>query len=139
MLLSPQTRKGIEITIRGFIGAVKYLLSVGVKYVMAAIFNQDRIEQNFGKQRAACGGGRNPTVHQYMHNQNSIYLQRKLRLKRKGANTEADDDEESKLDDTPLPKRPKTSARRLIMPQHHLDAVMLQEGPSYEDAEPMEE
>lgn len=72
MLLSAQTRVGIEMTIRGFIGVTKHLLEpvanggVGTKFIMARVFSQDVLEIYFSKQRASCGANRNPNERQYL-------------------------------------------------------------------------
>lgn len=119
MLLSLPTRVGIEITVRGFTAAVKYLLTpvseggAGCKYIMAGVFNQDGLEQYFSKQRGLCGSNKNPTADQFLRNQNKLHLLQGLRTKRKGANTEGSQD--STLSATPLAKRRKPN-RPLIYP-----------------------
>lgn len=62
MLLSRQTLEGIYITVNGFIGAVKYMLSIGAKFINARVFCQDPLEQYFSKQRAAGGAQNSVTV-----------------------------------------------------------------------------
>ncbi|XP_034245722.1 uncharacterized protein LOC117647860 [Thrips palmi] len=131
MLLSLQTRVGIEITIRGFIGAAKYLLTpvseggAGCKFIMAGVFNQDGLEQYFSKQRGLCGSNRNPTADQFLRNQNKLHLLQGLRTKRKGSNTEASED--PTLSTAPLPKRRKTS-RPLIYPIREEEEENMQVG-----------
>jgi len=115
MLLSSQTLQGIEITIRGFEGAVKYLLSRGAKFIMAHVFSSDFIEQSYSRHRGAVGGGSNPTVDQYLRNQNAFHLLRNLRLERKRANVEMEKTG-GEVDMAPLLKKKKTVRRKLISP-----------------------
>lgn len=120
LMLSLPTRVGIEITIRGFTAAVKYLLTptseggAGCKFIMAGVFNQDGLEQYFSKQRGLCGGNKNPTADQFLRNQNKLHLLQGLKTKKKGANTEGCQDP-TLADAAPLPKRRKTS-RPLLYP-----------------------
>ena len=94
MLLS-----GIEMTIRVFVGVAHYLLKspkdggAGVRFLMAGAFSQDGLEQYFSQQRRACGGSRNPTMDQFLRNQNKLHLLRGLKIKRIGANTEGAEEE----------------------------------------------
>lgn len=56
-----------------FIELVPFLLSLeGAKFVLSERFNQDNVELFFGKQRARCGRGDNPTVNQFMYNTQAI-------------------------------------------------------------------
>lgn len=119
MLLSLPTRVGIEITVRGFTAAVKYLLTpvseggAGCKFIMAGVFNQDGLEQYFSKQRGLCGSNRNPTADQFLRNQNKLHLLQGLKAKRKGSNTEGSED--ATLIGAPLAKRRKVR-KPLIFP-----------------------
>lgn len=114
MLLSPQSQRGIEMTIRGFKGALSFLFSEGVqtKFVMARVFCQDILEQYFSQQRGACGGNRNPDKLKFMENMNALHLQRHIGIKKRKGNTT--DTEDRILDCTPLPKRPKTARSSLF-------------------------
>ncbi|XP_034236665.1 uncharacterized protein LOC117642519 isoform X2 [Thrips palmi] len=103
-LLSHQTLEGIYITINAFIGAVKFMLDIGAKFINARVFCQDPLEQYFSKQRAAGGGKSNPTVVSFLNADKKISIHRDLNVKRKGVNTS----EASKMmeaSDEPLPKR----------------------------------
>ena len=104
--LSYQTLEGIEITVRGFIGAVKFLLDKGMKAINARVFCQNPIEQYFSKQRGRCGGSTNPNVRTYLSNAQSIYVQGQVGSKRsfKRGNTE-EIDENMQISYEPLPKR----------------------------------
>ncbi|XP_052129086.1 uncharacterized protein LOC127750738 isoform X2 [Frankliniella occidentalis] len=89
-ILSHQTLQGIYITVNAFIGAVKYLLNdVGIKFVNARVFCQDPLEQYFGKQRAAGGGGQNPTVDAFMNTDMKITIHRDLNTRKRSGNTQA--------------------------------------------------
>lgn len=98
MQLSHQTLVGIEMTVRGFTAAAKYLLTpveeggAGTKFLMAGAFSQDALEQYFSKQRAACGGNRNPTEAMYLRNVGSLHLQRNMKLKRTRGNVTEEQD-----------------------------------------------
>ncbi|KAK3920775.1 Transposable element P transposase [Frankliniella fusca] len=89
-ILSHQTLEGIYITVNAFIGAVKYLVKdAGVKFVCARVFCQDALEQYFGKQRASCGGGQNPTVDAFMNNDMRITIHRDMNTRKRSGNTQA--------------------------------------------------
>lgn len=114
-LLSVQTLKGLEITIRSFICCTKFLLRNGTKFIMARVFQQDPIEHYFSQQRGALGGSRNPDCAAYYRNVGLIHVQGKMKMKRKGSNTEhvqGDEEEYSR----PLKKRPRKLAPRSLLP-----------------------
>lgn len=113
MILAQQTLDAWEMICLAMPACIKFLLNEGTKFVMARVFCQDPLEQHFSKQRASCGGNKNPNVAAYLHNESTIHLQGKLRLKRRGANTETS---RLVLDDTPLPKRKKV-VKRCILPE----------------------
>jgi len=66
MMLSQQSLDGIEMTVRAFTGATRFLLGEGVAFVNARIFCQDPLERYYGKQRQSGGGSRNPTAAQFL-------------------------------------------------------------------------
>lgn len=111
MLLSPQTQRGIEMTIRGFKGALSFLFSVNTKFVMARVFCQDILEQYFSQQRGACGGNRNPDKLKFMENMNALHIQSHIGIKKRKGNTTAED---VQLNCAPLPKKPKPSRSSLL-------------------------
>lgn len=86
MLLSKETLEGIRITVFSTIGAVKYLLKKGASFVLTAKFNQDPLEQYFGKHRAAIGAGENPTVSQYKQSVKRIKLMGSIALSANNGN-----------------------------------------------------
>ncbi len=55
-------------SVHAITASVKFLLRKGVKFVLTGKMNQDKLEQYFGKQRAAGGSNRNPTVSTYGQN-----------------------------------------------------------------------
>ena len=86
--LCQQTLEGIEISIRGFMGAVKYLLTEGgVHYVNARVFCQDPLEQYFSKQRAKGGGSNTPNLMKYFENARAIHIQRGLNIRKRKGNS----------------------------------------------------
>ncbi|KAK3917951.1 Transposable element P transposase [Frankliniella fusca] len=109
-MLSHQTITGIEITIRGFISAVKYFLNpehIGGKFLMARCFSQDPLEQHFSKQRGGGGGSRHPNASQFESKMVPIALQRDLGIKKKRGNVTAEGDSDVTWSDERLPKRPR--------------------------------
>ncbi|XP_066916112.1 uncharacterized protein [Clytia hemisphaerica] len=66
MCLSPQTLTGLRITVHSTIRLIPILLKEpGIEFVLTDRFNQDPIEEHFGKQRARLGGCDNPSLGQY--------------------------------------------------------------------------
>jgi len=82
MMLSQQTQDGIEITVRAFIGAVKFLLGEGVKFINARVFCQDPLELYFSKQRQSGGGSKNPTAAQVLRNEVKIGVHRDVNVRK---------------------------------------------------------
>ncbi|KAJ1528931.1 hypothetical protein ONE63_007300 [Megalurothrips usitatus] len=107
-LLPHQTQLGIEMSTRAFMGTVTYLIKHGVTFINARVFQQDPLEQNFGKQRMAGGGSNNPNVAQYFFKQRNISTIGQLAAaKRKSAgNTEVvDEGTDNGINAEPLLKR----------------------------------
>ncbi|KAK3929248.1 Transposable element P transposase [Frankliniella fusca] len=104
-MLSKSTLEGIQITVGGFTGAVRYMLEVQkAKFVNARVFNQDPLEQYFGKQRASLGGKHNPNVEEFDFTDEKISRIRDFNVRKRSGNTEA----VNKLldvSDEPLPKK----------------------------------
>jgi hypothetical protein len=50
----------------------------GAEFIFSERFNQDNVEVFFGKQRAKCGRGDNPTVHQFLMNTQAIRTSKSL-------------------------------------------------------------
>jgi len=59
--------------VRSFVELVPQLLSLeGVDYILSDKFNQDPLEEHFGKQRSR--GIENPSLEQYMYNERKILV-----------------------------------------------------------------
>lgn len=115
MLLSRQTLVGLEMTINSFIMCTKFLLSVGTKFIMARVFQQDDLEHYFSMQRGAVGGSRNPDQNEFRRNEQHLFIQRTLKMKRKKGNTQSQEGHQE-LDEAPLAKRPRKPVKRCILP-----------------------
>ena len=57
---------------------VKFLLRSGMPYVLTERFNQDNVEEYFGKQRSMGRRSDNPNMHQFGYNANAIRIQRSI-------------------------------------------------------------
>lgn len=111
-ILSKQTLNAWELICKAIPECIKFLLKEGTKYIMARVFCQDPLEQHFAQQRASQGRNQNPDEEQYLRNENSIHLQGKLKIKRRGANTEQSSN--VFFDDSPLPRKKKATRRSLM-------------------------
>ena len=109
MFLSWQTHEGLLTTAKSLIECVNYLLKNGMKYVRTEVFCQDRLENNFGKQRAI-GRRRkdNPNLRDFGYNDNIIKSQ--FTIRPLGGNVRSQHTEQ-KIDNTPLPKRRKCPSK----------------------------
>jgi hypothetical protein len=95
--------------VNSLVEAIKYLLlQDGVEYIFTNRFNQDVLEEYFGKQRAI-GGSRsdNPTVKQYLENTATIHVVKtsSIHVKRGNVKRQLPFGQDTK---TPLPKRKRT-------------------------------
>ena len=78
MFISQQTYNGIQVTVNSLIEVVKFLLKAGMPFVLTNRFNQDLLEEYFGRQRSLGRRNDNPTVHQFGYNSNTIRMQRSV-------------------------------------------------------------
>ena len=78
MFLSHQTYKGILTTVNSFVEVIKFLLNEGMPYVLTERFEQDLVEEYFGRQRSLGHRNDNPTVHHFGYQANTIRLQRSV-------------------------------------------------------------
>ena len=65
LMLSSETREGLRITVHSFVAVVRELLQhpeLKGKYLLSERFNQDPLENFFGKVRQAGGRNTNPNV-----------------------------------------------------------------------------
>ena len=74
MFLSWQTFEGIQITVYSLIEATRYLLQNGVNFVLSEKFNQDVVEEYFGRHRSLGRRSDNPTIHQFGYNSNTLCI-----------------------------------------------------------------
>ena len=79
MFISWQTFEGLKITVHSIIEAVKFLLQHHVKYVLTEKFCQDTLENYFGQQRAIGARKDNPSIRNFVFNDNFIRNQKIFR------------------------------------------------------------
>ena len=109
--ISAETYQGVERTVKGFNGAVKYLLELGKDsdrkpQIIARVFSQDDLEHYFGKLRAKFGGNRHPNLHEAVQGTTSLYAQSKIAFGgRKRDNTTVNTPPTVEDLSAPLPKR----------------------------------
>ena len=108
MFLSHQTYKGVVITVNSTVEVIRYLLNAGMPYVLTERFNQDLVEEYFGRQRSLGRRNDNPTVQQFGYQANTIRLQRSVHQV-EGGNTSGRHCKKHKswsgVDNQPLQKR----------------------------------
>ena len=75
MFISRQTYVGLKTTIYSLVECVKFLLQSGMHCVLTERFNQDNVEEYFGKQRSMGCRSDNPNMHQFGYNANAIRIQ----------------------------------------------------------------
>ena len=78
MFLSRQTYEGFKITVNSHIEAIKFLLSIGLSYVLSERFMQDVLEDYFGHQRTLRGRSDNPSAQQFKYNDRTLAAQRDI-------------------------------------------------------------
>ena len=130
MLLSRETREGLQMAgthaklmatvamqlnfaVCTLTELVPQLLGVpGVSFVLSERFCQDPLESYFGKQRYRGGWNDNPSVKQYLDNAASLCVQSSAALEPLRGNTaKRRSSANITMDNTPLPKRPRKSAK----------------------------
>eukprot|EP00794_Sanderia_malayensis_P011563 gene11563-12758_t len=105
MFISPQTYKGLQITIYSFIEACKFLLENGVQYILSERFCQDDLENYFGRQRAIGHRRDNPNIRSVGINDNIIKSQ--FTVAPIAGNCQAKSSKWSNISEEPLEKRQK--------------------------------
>ena len=65
MFLSWQTYEGLRITVKSTIESVRFLLESGMPFVLTERFNQDVVEEYFGRQRQLGQRNDNPIMYQF--------------------------------------------------------------------------
>ena len=78
MFLSWQTFQGIQISAYSVIEITKYLLQNGAAFVLTEKFNQDVLEEYFGRQWALGRRNDNPSIYKFGYNSNTIRMQRSV-------------------------------------------------------------
>ena len=108
MFIPIKTYEGILITTHSLIESVKYLLGSGVKFVLSERFNQDVLEEYFGRQRSLGRFNDTPNLFQFGYNSNTIRMQRSVVTvegNSKGAHSQKQKLSWSRVDNQPLKKR----------------------------------
>ena len=85
-----------------------HLLESGGQFVLSGKFNQDPLEQDFGRQRMKLGCNENPMLSDYMCNERKLQVAKTNMVKIIKGNTRGRNDNETLTDitdTTPLPKR----------------------------------
>ena len=93
-----------------FVEMTRYLLTLKTSlFLFSERFTQDPLESFFGQQRARCGSSDNPNVATFLHNAQTIRVQRTLAISHKGNVEKRGSDwiEESEVLSRPLHKRPR--------------------------------
>ena len=113
MFLSLQTYEGLQMTVYSVIEVTKFLLSKGMTFVLTNRFNQDVVEEYFGRQRSLGRRSDNPNIWQFGFNDNIIRTQRSVAPVT--GNTEGRHDKKRKVswtdvDETPLKRRQKNKS-----------------------------
>ena len=80
MLIPCQTDEGIKISIYLLFEVVKFLLGNGASFVLTEKFNQERLEEYFGKHRCLGRRNDNPDVYQFGYNSDTIRMQRSIAI-----------------------------------------------------------
>ena len=62
MFISWQTHEGLQITAHSVVEATKFLLNIGMQYVLTERFCQDSVEEYFGNQRKFGRRSDNPDI-----------------------------------------------------------------------------
>ena len=76
MFILWKTYEGLEISVNLVIKATKFLLWNQVKYVLTERFCQDPLENLFGRQRSLVSRKDNPSMADFLHNDNAIRNQK---------------------------------------------------------------
>ena len=108
MFIPWQTYQGLKITVHSIIECTKYLLSNGMEFVLTERFNQDVVEEFFGRQRSLGRRNDNPTLYQFGYQSNILRMQRSVAPvtgNTRGAVTQKRRVSWDKVDDDPLKKR----------------------------------
>ena len=78
MFIPWQTYEGTRISKYSLFEVVKFLLESGASFFFIEKFNEDRLEEYFGKHRSLGRRNDNPDVNQFGCNSNTIKMQRPI-------------------------------------------------------------
>ncbi len=106
MFISQQSYNSTQITVFGFVRAIRFLLDIGATSIDGRKYNQDKLEQYFGIVRMARGASDNPSMPELEQNVLSTYIQGNQARPPKRGNTQSAGAEWIP-DQMPLSKRPK--------------------------------
>jgi len=75
MIISHQALGALYISIKSITSCIRYMLQAGAPSVSSRVFNQDPVEQYFGKLRRKRGDGNNPRVDEVLHDRLNLVAQ----------------------------------------------------------------
>ena len=76
MFISEQTYEGLQISTNSVLEVTKYLLNSGTSFVLTEKFNQDALEEYFGRHRSLGRRNDNPSIYEMGYNCNTLRIQR---------------------------------------------------------------
>lgn len=90
MIITHQALGALEITVRGIIGSIKFMLTkTGAPAVSARVFNQDPLEQYFSGVRRSGGDNRQPNLKRVLDTRLNLTAQGQLSMMSTKGNTQA--------------------------------------------------
>ena len=78
MFMSQQTYEGLVITAKSTVALARYLIGSGMKFVLTEKFNQDVVEEYFGRQRSLGRRSDNPDIYQFGYQDQTIRIARSV-------------------------------------------------------------
>ena len=108
LFIPASTYIGIYISVHSLIEATQYLLRNGAEFVLTERFNQDVVEEYFGRQRGCGRFNDAPNVYQFGYNDNTIRIQRyvvPVKGNTRGAHVQKRKPSWEIVDNKPLAKR----------------------------------
>ena len=108
VFISWQTYEGLQITVNSLIEATQFLLCSGMPFVLSERFNQDVLEEYFGRHRSLGRRSDNPGLCQFGYQSNTIRIQRSVAPvtgNTKGAHKQKRHVSWTQVDNEPLSKR----------------------------------
>lgn len=82
--LSLNTAEGLRVTIQSTLCLLRYLSSLGYRYLLTANLSQDRLENMFGIVRQSSGANDHPTASQFLITVNALAFYNLARLPKSG-------------------------------------------------------